>query len=64
MQLVYRGISYQSTSTDSAIVQREIHAKYRGNSYRIDKVNGMSIQAISVMKYRGVEYLNILKSLG
>jgi Domain of unknown function (DUF4278) len=60
MQLVYRGISYQSTSTDLAIVQQEMNGKYRGIPYRISEVKETMIQAILVMKYRGVEYIKIL----
>ena len=62
MQLVYRGIPYQTTATDSATPKQAIDGKYRGISYQMPKhkVKNVAIQGIHVLKYRGIEYIKIL----
>jgi Domain of unknown function (DUF4278) len=60
MQLSYRGISYQSTSTPLATVQREINGKYRGISYQIREIKDAIVKDIYVLKYRGVDYIKVL----
>lgn len=61
MQLVYRGISYQTTVTDSA-TSKVIDGKYRGISYQIrkHKVENVATKSIHVLKYRGIDYIKIL----
>lgn len=62
MQLVYRGISYQTTTTDSTTSKQAIDGKYRGISYQISKhkVENVAIKGIHVLKYRGIDYIKIL----
>ena len=61
MQLVYRGISYQSISTHLAAI-KIINGKYRGISYQIGKckVKNAAIKDIHALKYRGIDYIKIL----
>lgn len=61
MQLVYRGISYQSTSTPLAIKKQEFNGKYRGIPAQIRKIKDAMIKNIYVLKYRGVDYIKVLK---
>lgn len=62
MQLIYRGISYQTTATDSATSKQAIDGKYRGISYQIPthKIENIATKSIHVLKYRGIDYIKIL----
>ena len=60
MQMIYRGISYQSTSTDLATVKREINGKYRGVPYQLSKPKDKKSAGIFVLKYRGLEFIKVL----
>ena len=55
MQLVYRGISYQTNSTQSSTSKQEVNGQYRGISYQIRKINNAKIKNICVLKYRGAD---------
>lgn len=61
MQLVYRGISYQSISTHLAAI-KVFNGKYRGISYQIGKckAKNVAVKDIYVLKYRGIDYFKIL----
>lgn len=48
MQLIYRGIAYQSIAADLANAQQQTNIKYR------------KIADIRVLKYRGVDFIKIL----
>ena len=62
MQLVYRGISYQTISMHLAASKQVINGKYRGISAQIHKrkVKNVAIKGIYVLKYRGIDYIKIL----
>ena len=48
MQLIYRGIAYQSITADLPSVKQKTNIKYR------------EIADIRVLKYRGVDFIKIL----
>ncbi|MCU0532511.1 MAG: DUF4278 domain-containing protein [Hydrococcus sp. Prado102] len=58
MQLSYRGISYQSTSTNLATVKPEINGKYRGIPYQ-RQIKDATVKDIKVLKYRGLDYIKV-----
>ena len=60
MQLIYRGVSYQSTSTESTTVKQGINGKYRGIPCQLQKVKDRTISGIFVLKYRGSEFIKVL----
>ena len=60
MQLVYRGIFYQSISTHLAAI-KVFNGKYRGSAQiRNYKAKNAVIKDIYVLKYRGIDYIKIL----
>ncbi|MGF1482225.1 MAG: DUF4278 domain-containing protein [Cyanophyceae cyanobacterium] len=59
MQLIYRGISYQSNLTRSA-TDKTINGKYRGVSYQIGKTRNATLKNGFTLKYRGREYIKLL----
>ena len=62
MQLVYRGISYQTLSMPVAVVQQVINGKHRGIPYQIRKrkIANAAIKGVYVLKYRGTDYIKTL----
>lgn len=61
MQLVYRGISYQSTSTELASFKQEINGKYQEITCQLQKVKGRTLSGIFVLKYLGSEFIKVVK---
>jgi hypothetical protein len=60
MKLVYRGLSYQATSSHLESINPELNGKYRGIDYQIGEVKNTAIKNICVLRYRGVDYIKIL----
>ena len=57
---MYRGISYQSTSTDIANVEQKTNSKYGKAFSQQDKARARTITDIVVLKYRGIELIKII----
>ena len=62
MQLVYRGISYQTPSIHIAADQQKINGKYRGIPYQnqIKRKKSAAISSVYALKYRGIDYIKTL----
>ena len=60
MQFIYRGIAYQSITTDLASAKQQANLKYRGISYQLPKAKNKKIADIRVLKYRGIDFIKIL----
>ncbi|MEM7760826.1 MAG: DUF4278 domain-containing protein [Cyanobacteria bacterium P01_A01_bin.40] len=60
MQLMYRGISYQSTSIDIANFEQKTNSKYGKTFSQQQKAKVRTITDISVLKYRSTEYIKII----
>ena len=60
MQLTYRGISYQSNTTNLATIEQKIDVKYRGVTYQRSELKNKKIADDCVLKYRDIESIKIL----
>lgn len=56
MKLCYRGLSYQSTSSNFETVETRAFYKYRGLTYRKQLPLNQPFQPQTNLKYRGVSY--------
>ena len=60
MQLIYRGIDYQSPSLpkqSSNISRTAVQAKYRGVTYYIYPSTVVCQQSLVAYRYRGIDYM-------
>lgn len=60
MQLIYRGVSYQSITPELVDAKQQPNLKYRGISYQIPKAKNQNIADIHVLKYRGIDFVKVL----
>jgi Domain of unknown function (DUF4278) len=56
MQLRYRGVAYDSTSTIESSPETNLTASWRGQTYRKSRLLGVAQSSHRMLVYRGIPY--------
>ena len=58
MELLYRGITYQSTNTQVETIPSDLPARFLGRTYFISRPTQIFKPQLGLKKYRGITYKN------
>jgi hypothetical protein len=56
MQLRYRGVAYDSTSSTESFVETEMTVSFRGQTYKMSRPLSISHPSHRLLVYRGIPY--------
>lgn len=57
MQLRYRGVAYDSTSSTESSSQTNLTASWRGQTYKMSRPLGLAHSEHRMLIYRGIPYI-------